>query len=693
MNKKKLVVCLLVFVMVLSLALTALVGCTPKDEKKNEPGPDDTAPTGYKTMNQALPTALSNAVYNTVSDHKVNSLAASASLKVTTKYGESTTNEYVIKFGANVALKPDDSNNTMFGLSIVDAKANNANVLNAVYFDLATLNGLKDVNKQNYKTGAGNLYVDLGSGADKQSFAVNALSIKSVLKSEEVTVTDEQAADINGTVGDGIDSALNDVLSIVFSLGEFYQKNDNSEILFSLSLAKVFESAGNLLDGLNVIDEYTDKLGLALKSTDIKTLLPALTLNLHFKMTGAGADSFENAIIAGINAEIGVASKDFKIERTDGSNFIRINIDKDLTLGLDLDFKFGGTASIPTAISAVGTDYSAYKEINAINFTAGGELDLKESINVNIKLNDGKNKEDPSDDTYLDLSIPKGKYDIKIAADINPVKLLGMSFNTNGTLDSIVGLITGILTNAVKVIDLEVTPKDTAQTGKLVLKVAPDNNGSLRITVDVSLLGSKLVNNIAALLNNQQVSDLVNIINKVLPLLGLDKKAEEPNSGNNTDVSSNEGSGNVDVSGSETAPSGDKVNEDKILAIVAGIVKNLTIGVNDGSDMLKVIFENYVIAENELKDAAGNAIDTTVTASIIGNKTNGLTIKADIKGIVIGKNSNDVTAEIKVNGDGVTITAKSAKPFQFGDATSPIELPIDLVLTLNQFEIGGATAA
>ncbi len=99
MKKKKLVIFLLIAVMVLSLAVTALVGCKPKTDPNAAP---NAAPEGYKNMSTSLSSLLGDALYNSSNENRINNLKASAQLRVNTEYGDST-KEYLVKFGANVA--------------------------------------------------------------------------------------------------------------------------------------------------------------------------------------------------------------------------------------------------------------------------------------------------------------------------------------------------------------------------------------------------------------------------------------------------------------------------------------------------------------------------------------------------------------------------------------------------------------
>ncbi|MDE6475204.1 MAG: hypothetical protein K2L70_08910 [Clostridia bacterium] len=675
MKKKKLVIFLLIAVMVLSLAVTALVGCKPEDDP-NAP------PAGYKKMTTSLSSLMGDALFNSSNGNKINNLKASAQLKVNTQYGDST-KEYLVKFGANVALNTADKNETNFGLSIVDVKANNANILNVYYIEtLAT--------PETDKLGIGDLYVDLGSGDSAQHFAIKGLSIKSVLIDQNKNVSDKDAEDIDNKIQDFLGDKVFNILDTVASVGNLYQSNDNSEVLLRLDLNSVFEKAGSLLDGLKIIDDYTEKLGLTLKSSDLKTLLPALTIDVSIKLKGAGNDKFEDAEFTGIEAKLGVPKKDIKVTRIDGTDFVHVNIDKDCKIGLGLDFAFGNSAGNAPGPLA---DFSAYKAISAINFTAAGELELNEAIGVNINLN-GNN---------IPLEIPTGKYTIELAADLDPTQLIGINFNAKKTSE-ILNLVETIATRVINVISIKIVSTEDPS-----LKLdASIKDGNVYLT-DLSLIG-ELGNSISAIISNGM--SISGVINAIKPLLPADKEDPEVGSG---DVSG-DASGDVSGDASGSTPSGDDKKDDEVdWDALAALVKNLTLIVNDGT--ISVDVQNHTVAQNikyktEVKvnddGTSGEVLvlengkpvvdknygDTTLNVKAEANK-NGIKINASLLNIILNQEQErkaNVAAEIEVNSNGITIKAKSAAKLSDAaaeiDFGSGIKMKIDLVLKLTEFKYG-----
>ena len=670
MKKKKLVIFLLVAMMVLSLALTALVGCDKNnDDHKNPPSGNETqdpdAPEGYKAFTGTLSNVLNNTVLNAADGNLINNLRASAQLRVKTNYGTSE-NEYLIKFGANLAFNIADDNVNNFGLSIVDVKANNANILNVYYLeDKATLapEG-KDENGtiKDYR-GNGNVYVDLGSGDNAQHLAINGLSIKSILRNSWMpnpetdasgnpigpdnvrpSIDDNAAGNISTSVIDAVTSTdILNIFDMVGGMGKIYQSDDSSKILVNLNLAKLLEDVKPLLDGMGDLDSYFELLNLDMKFADIATILPALNISLEFNTFGAEDDNWDDASLIGVNAKLEAEKKDFVINKTDGTPFIRLNIANDFTADVNFEFKFGANAdAVPRQLMS---DWNAYQNMNALNFTAKGELKLNEDFG--IKISD-----------KFQIAVPAGEYNIDLAMDADPVMLIGKTFNINNEdkINSIVKLVEGILTDAVKYIKIEITPKDTANETILLLQVK--NN---MINADFSLVGLAGVN---PLINNKRVSELVNIVEKVMGFLGLGGSTPEASA----------------TADNETASGDDAITA--TLKMIGGIVKNVSIVASEGKFTAEV--KNQVVGTSE-KD--GKEINTTLDIKAEGDKT-GLNIDAVMNNINIEQNLAKVIANIKVNSEGVTITAKTENLIV--NLNGEQEIKADLVLKLTEIKLGNA---
>ncbi len=666
MKKKKLVIFLLVAIMVLSLALTALVGCNKNndDDKKNPSGDEQTtdAPEGYKAFTGTLSNVLNNTVLNAADGNLINNLKASAQLRVKTNYGTSE-NEYLIKFGASLAFNIADDNVNNFGLSIVDVKANNANILNVYYLeDKATLAPEGATGTVKDWKGNGNVYVDLGSGDNAQHLAINGLSIKSILRNSWMpnpetdasgnpigpdnvrpSIDDNAAGNISTSVIDAVTSTdILNIFDMVGGMGKIYQSDDSSKILVNLNLAKLLEDVKPLLDGMGDLDSYFELLNLDMKFADIATILPALNISLEFNTLGAEDDNWDDASLIGVNAKLEAEKKDFVINKTDGTPFIRLNIANDFTADVNFEFKFGANAdAVPRQLVA----WADYTTMNALNFTAKGELKLNEDFG--IKISD-----------KFQIAVPAGEYNIDLAMDADPVMLIGKSFNvdSNNQINSIVKLVEGILTDAVKYIKIEITPKDTANETKLLLQVK--NN---MINADFSLIGLAGIN---GFVNGKRVSELVSIVEKVMSSLGLGGSTPEASA----------------TADNETASGDDAITA--TLKMIGGIVKNVSIVASEGKFTAEV--KNQVVGTSE-KD--GKEINTTLDIKAEGDKT-GLNIDAVMNNINIEQNLAKVIANIKVNSEGVTITAKTENLIV--NLNGEQEIKADLVLKLTEIKLGNA---
>ena len=724
MNKKKFVVLLLVVIMVLTLAATALVGCKDEDEEID------------------LGTALETVVVNSVEANLLHELQASAQISVKTNYGGSE-KELLVKLAGNLALDTVTENPTSFSFSITDAKAN-TNVLHVYYLEYVA-----------QKTGS--LYLVLGAGESQQRFVINAISVKDILKQfpraevdDEGNVVKDKDGNIvyqkdedgnlidcgltdedSEAIGETITDALSDfygTLGIIAGVGTLKQTKDNN-LKLTLDLAKALN---DLSDLLSVIDEYTEPIGLNLTASNIASVLPGLNLDLTFKLKGAKKNNFDNATFAGVSASISVKNKDMKINRTDNTTFVEVNIAKNFKLDLGLDFKFGADATKPAGIDS---DWNNYKSINALNFVAEGELTInnEEGLGVNMKI---------SDTFTLSIAVPKDTYSLKLAVDVDPFKLISLanmeldfSKDLSGAINSIAEL------QALKYVGIEITPK--SESNKNALKVYLfDDDGELNVRLtDLSLIGS--LGEQLKFLGSGSVP-IGRVLDAVMGLFPSDSNGdkEEETPTETPDPSEDE---EEEEETEEEKAQREKEELEKTLALVKTIVNSLTVLVNQPSNASAIdidlkeytVVENYknvqeVDADGNLvftKDEKGNdvpvyvqkkddkgelvwetdkkgnfvldkdgnkipvyekeLIDTTkIAAKVKFDKTKGLNINATLSGMVIdGNKCGNLTADINVNKDGVTIAVKAPNlKLNKGE----IDLPIDLVIKLTKFELGTA---
>lgn len=739
-------------VMVLSLALTAMVGCKPDDKE------DETL---------ELSNALQTVIDNSVEDNLLNNLKASAKLSVKTNYGGSE-KELAIKFAGYVALKTDDENTTVFNFAIEDAKAN-SNILSVTYQEYLA-------DETEGTAAAGDLFVTLGAGNTAKKYWINAISIKDTLSrffqrepvpeteikdGKEVPkvddkgnviykkdadgnviyqdktddkgnkidlgVTDDDANDISENITSGLGDFLS-TLDMIASVGKLSQTNANN-IRLTIDLAKALT---DLSDLLAVIDEYTVPLGLNLTSSNIASVLPGLTLNLDIKLNDGKMGNFEDATLAGMAASIDVKSKDIKINRTDNSTFLEVNVAKNFKLDLGFDFKFGEIADNANYVS----DYDSYTNVNALNFEVGGDLVLNQDLGVDFKI---------SDSFTLNIAIPKDTYDFKFAIDVDPFKLVEMadpdfgldfSKDLSGSINKIAAL------QAVKYLGIEIVPKSETNTNKLRLYLFNRGDRLMVRAKDLSLLGS-LGTQMNGFLSTGALS-IGDLLDKLMPIINPPKKDEGNTDDNKKDETTDKKDEEEKELTDEEKAALKKEQTEKTLALVKTIIEKLSILVNqpNNANLIDVDFKEYKIKDNyknvQAKDSEGNLmfekdkdgndvpvyvqkkddknelmwetdkngnfvldkdgkkipvyeqelIDTTkISAKVALSKANGLNIKATLSGMVIdGIKCGSLTADITVK-NGVSIAVK-APDLKLNNGEIPMN--IDLVLNITSFSFGTA---
>lgn len=655
-NKKKLVIFALIAVMVLTVCVTALAGCSD-------------VPKGYREIKNkdeySVQSPLSEALYNTVMENGLDNLKFGTELTVNTKYGD-VKKSYLIKMNAQLAFNIKDNNTNTFCFQVLDKAADNANILTVFYKeDSKDMAEYKPEGEEVDPTqiGNGDVYVAIGSGSNAQYFKIKALSIKSVLRTQYMpnpdykvgsdlpekvhpSIDEEAANGISDTISTELDKIFSYVDTISGACRVFESKNKDS-IILRIDLAKIlkdFESEIN--EAAGEFNTIIKGLGLDLDLTKLKKILPTLKADLTFNFAGVdkGAENpYESATISGVGVKLDAKKKDFKINKTDGTEFIRINIAKDFTADVMFSFAYGDAVQVPVNTPVQGN----YKAINAINFTAKGELKLNKEIKLNINLGGEKS-----------LIIPAGDYNINLEADLDPTQLIGIDFtNLKGaSADQIIDLVENVLMKVVSKLKIEI--KDKASDKKLLLDL--DREGeSLLLTLDASLLDGTIMadfGDILKLFNEpQEIGQLIPLIKQLL--------------------------------GGSAAAETETDNKAQLIATIGSIIKNMSIVANAGK--LTVDFKNFSVAENKEYDEDGETVlkdngDTTLDAKVEADK-NGLTVDAAIKNIIISGKASSITAKITANSNGVTLTAKSeeGKPLNVLGG-----IDVDLVLKLTEFKYG-----
>lgn len=655
-NKKKLVIFALIAVMVLTVCVTALAGCSD-------------VPKGYREIKNkdeySVQSPLSEALYNTVMENGLDNLKFGTELTVNTKYGD-VKKSYLIKMNAQLAFNIKDNNTNTFCFQVLDKAADNANILTVFYKeDSKDMAEYKPEGEEVDPTqiGNGDVYVAIGSGSNAQYFKIKALSIKSVLRTQYIpnpdykdgsdlpekvhpSIDEEAANGISDTISTELDKIFSYVDTISGACRVFESKNKDS-IILRIDLAKIlkdFESVIN--EAAGEFNTIIKGLGLDLDLTKLKEILPTLKADLTFNFAGVdkGAENpYESATISGVGVKLDAKKKDFKINKTDGTEFIRINIAKDFTADVMFSFAYGDAVQVPVNTPVQGN----YKAINAINFTAKGELKLNKGIDVKINLLG-------SDKTLI---VPAGDYNINLEADLDPTQLIGIDFtNLKGaSADKILEVVSQVLNNVVYKLKIEISDKNSDK--KLLLNIYREDE-SIMLTADTSLLSGTLMEAFGDFLKPLAENPM-----KLGAFIELIKDFIKPSADSKTEADNNA----------------------QLIATIGSVIKNMSIVANAGK--LTVDLKNFSVAENKEYGEDGETVvkdngDTTLDAKVEADK-NGLTVDAAIKNMILDGKASSITAKITANSNGVTLTAKSTEKLNVLGG-----IDVDLVLKLTEFKYG-----
>lgn len=656
-NKKKLVIFALIAVMVLTVCVTALAGCSD-------------VPKGYREIKNkdeySVQSPLSEALYNTVMENGLDNLKFGTELTVDTKYGD-VKKSYLIKMNAQLAFNIKDNNTNTFCFQVLDKAADNANILTVFYKeDSKDMAEYKPEGEEVDPTqiGNGDVYVAIGSGSNAQYFKIKALSIKSVLRTQYMpnpdykvgsdlpekvhpSIDEEAANGISDTISTELDKIFSYVDTISGACRVFESKNKDS-IILRIDLAKIlkdFESVIN--EAAGEFNTIIKGLGLDLDLTKLKEILPTLKADLTFNFAGVdkGAENpYESATISGVGVKLDAKKKDFKINKTDGTEFIRINIAKDFTADVMFSFAYGDAVQVPVNTPVQGN----YKAINAINFTAKGELKLNKGIELNINLGSEKS-----------LIISAGDYNINLAANLDPTQLIGIDFtNLKGaSADKILEVVSQVLNNVVYKLKIEISDKNSDK--KLLIDIYKEDE-SIMLTADTSLLSGTLMEAFGDFLKPLAEDPM-----KLGAFIESIKNFIKPSADSKTEAD----------------------NKAQLIATIGSVIKNMSIVANAGK--LTVDLKNFSVAENKEYGEDGETVvkdngDTTLDAKVEADK-NGLTVDAAIKNMILDGKASSITAKITANSNGVTLTAKSeeGKPLNVLGG-----IDVDLVLKLTEFKYG-----
>ena len=584
MTNKKLWLSLLVVVLVVCMLSVSLFACNKKDDPKTP-----VTPLGPTVEAQAID-AIINGIKTSVANGDMTDLKVDGTLGLT--LGDK---EYALKLALELDLlqfngynyaaasSPFDPNGEYFtksGSTYTKVETPKETDMSKYYIrvskkDVETIDTvtpstllhaeLKDV-KAN-ETLLGVYYADDKPGtADK--FQGNGIYIQAKTKNGQKKVVfpapfiSAVQSKLNGQVDfHGIDLADEDVWGSVDTVTGIIAglASDgvctSTEASITLKIGDLLDpnNENNLLSLVGGLQDWLDALDLDIDATALGELLPNISLVL--------SATLDNGKATGFDISLKLAEKDMVIKnKSKDHTVIKVNMDKDVTVGLSLDYTIGTcTPFWPADINSY-----VYQE-NILDLALSVDLFLQNDIDIKFKLGNSE----------LRLQVPGGSYTLAANIAANPFAILqyinvedGIDFSsTPKIIDSIPLILKAISALELKLINTkDVDGNAIAADKQVVLQLFVGDSytvsgdkymkGSEKsVTVNTTILSGKSLT-----LNHASVDAAIDLVSGF-----IDKSGKAPDSALNTSTAEEDAT-------------------TKLLQTIGGYLLGAYIGINDGTN-------------------------------------------------------------------------------------------------------------
>ncbi len=579
MTNKKLWLSLLVVVLVVCMLSVSLFACNKDDDPKKP-----VTPVGPTVEAQAID-AIINGIKTSVADGDMTDLKVDGTLGLTLgdkeyalklaleldllqfngyNYEKATgefdeKGEYFTKSGSTYSKveKPDeskmenyyvrvsrkdvehaDTSNTKITAELKDVKADST-LFGIYYFDGAPN---ADQNPTNVNIYDGNylfLQAKTKTEQKKVKFAApNVAAVQNALNGQVdfhgIDLADEDVwgsvdtvtGIIAGLASDGVCTSTE--ASITLKIGDLLDPNNENNLLSLVS---------GLQDWLNALD-------LDIDATALGELLPNISLVL--------SATLDNGKATGFDISLKLAEKDMVIKnKSKDHTVINVNMDKDVTVGLSLDYTIG------TCTIFYPSDFQSWPlQENLLDVAVSVDLKLDTPLGVSFDLNGSP----------FTLSVPAGSYTLSLEIAANPWEIIKnldkISFdNTAKIIDSIKAILTAV---ASVNIDLH---NNTADTTALRLLVANEYDGGiLRVDSNGKPVKTATIEVDSSILTGlgSQTIDIDAAIDLVLGFIPKNGKAP-------------------DSALTPSTADGEDDDTTKLLKTIGGYLLGAYIGINDGN--------------------------------------------------------------------------------------------------------------
>lgn len=390
MKDKKFLAKLIAVILVVSMLCVGMFACKKDEEKK--PEPDKQEEEAYDAV-----TPLVNAVIQSLENGDMEDLVVSGELGLGLKNGNNTSNYKIsLDLDLNLYNGSNEESNTSLQAEIKDG---DSIIFGMYYYDYSTKNQGSDAFAD------GKLYMQYKDGTAMKKIAITVPQINATMKALDAKV-DFSKIDLSNI---DISSAAT-ILSVVSSITEV-DAADNTK--FTVNLTNVLNNFADILGGIDLNGEDMP-LGIALKGSDLATILPEIEIVIDY-------DLKSNGHLDKLDVNLKLSDKDIIINKVDNKPLLVVGMNGAVEVHPTLKFAVS-KSSAPVVVTGAYDDpvinetESEYVNQSLINAQVSIGLKVDQDIALNVM--DG-----------LKINLKADTYTATLKVDADPTVILGKLFS------------------------------------------------------------------------------------------------------------------------------------------------------------------------------------------------------------------------------------------------------------------------
>ena len=381
MKDKKFLAKLIAVILVVSMLCVGMFACKKDEDKKPEPKPEEQE--AYDAV-----TPLVNAVVKSLENGDMEDLVVSGELGLGLKNGSNTSNYKIsLDLDLNLYNGSNEKSNTYLQAEIKDG---DSIIFGMYYWDLSTENQGSDAFAD------GKLYMQYKDGTAMKKIAITVPQVNATMRALDAKV-DFSKIDLSNI---DISSAAT-ILSVVSSITEV-DAADNTK--FTVNLTNVLNNFADVLGGIDLNSEEMP-LGIALKGSDLATILPEIEIVIDY-------DLKSNGHLDKLDVNLKLSDKDIIINKVDNKPLLVVGMNGAVEVHPTLKFAVNNGTVTGAYDEVVDSEYTNQSLINA-----QVSIGLKVDQDIALQVMDG-----------LKINLAADTYTARLKVDADPTVILGKLF-------------------------------------------------------------------------------------------------------------------------------------------------------------------------------------------------------------------------------------------------------------------------